>query len=439
MNTTRDVEIMRNSNGAQNSLWQHTAIKLPTPDTLNGSLNVDVTVVGAGFTGLRTALELARKGVDVAVVDKYEPGWGASGRSGGQVNPLAHAQPNEIIKQLGPVFGPRMLDNYIHSADEVFNLIEKYDLKCDSVRSGWLRGAHSRSAIPELEQMAENWSALGLDIDSVEGNELHRLVGSEAYSVATRVKSGGSLHPLSYTRELARVAIEKGAKIFGNSEVSSVMKKGDRWQLTTGSATIDSEWVVFCTNGYTDDTLKGLKQTIIPLISVQAATRPLSDEEYAQVLPEGHTIADTRRVIYYGRKDNRNRILLGSLGASEYCIGPDKERIHKAFATVFPQFKPEDIEFYWGGKIAHTKDVLPHLHEPAKGILAGLGCNGRGVAMGTVMGRILSERILGKKQKDMSIPTTPYDPFFCHRYHEVGVSITTKYFEARDALDVKFS
>lgn len=424
---------------ADKSLWQHTALKLSKPEQLKGTVKADVTVIGAGFTGLRTALELAQKGVNVVVLDSREPGWGASGRSGGQVNPVAHVPPNEIIAQLGSVFGPRMLDNYIHSADEVFDLIEKHELKCDSARNGWLRAAHSGSAIFDLEKIATSWSDLGLDIDSVEGSELHRLAGSKAYSFATRVKSAGSIHPLSYTRELARVALEHGAQIFSDSKVSSVERKGDKWQLTTDTATIDSEWVVFCTNGYTDDTLKGLKQTVVPLISVQAATRELTDEEYAQVLPEGHTIADTRRVVYYGRKDNRNRILLGSLGSSELCMGTDRDRIHKAFKTVFPQFTPKDIEFYWGGRIAHTKDFLPHLHEPAPGILAGLGYNGRGVAMSTVMGRILSERVLGKEQQDMAMPTTPYKSFAFHRFHEVGVSVTTKYFEMRDALEVKFT
>jgi len=425
--------------GAEQSLWQHTAVKLPKPEQLKGVVKADVTVIGAGFTGLRTALELAQKGVNVIVLDSHEPGWGASGRSGGQVNPLAHVQPNEIVKQLGDVFGPRMLNNYINSADEVFDLIKKHDLKCDSARNGWLRAAHSRSNIPVLEKMAKDWSDLDFDIDSVEGDQLQKLAGSTAYSFATRVKSGGCIHPLSYTRELARVALEHGAEIYSDSKVSKVERKGDKWQLTTDSATIDSEWVVFCTNGYSDDTLKGLKQTIIPLISVQAATRELSDEEYAQVLPEGHTISDTRRVVYYGRKDNRNRILLGSLGSSELCLGTDRDRIYNAFKTVFPQFKPKYLEFYWGGRIGHTKDILPHLHEPAPGILAGLGYNGRGVAMATVMGRILSERVLGKEKQDMAMPTTPYKSFAFHRFHEVGVSVTTKYFEMRDALEVKFS
>lgn len=424
---------------AKQSLWQHTAVKLPKPEKLIGSIKADVTVIGAGITGLRTALELAQKGLNVIVLDMHEPGWGASGRSGGQINPMAHEKPNEIIKQLGDVFGPRMVNNYVDSADEVFELIAKHGLKCDHAQNGWLRAAHSRFNIPELENAAKNWSAHGLDVGVIEGEKLQQLAGSKAYLYGIKVKSAGCVHPLSYTRELARVALEKGATLYSDSKVSKVERNGGRWNLTTDTATVDSEWVVFCTNGYSDDTLKGLKQTVIPLISVQAATRELTDEEYAQVLPEGHTIADTRRVVYYGRKDNRNRILLGSAGASELCVGSDKDRIHQAFKNVFPQFKPEDIEFYWGGRIAHNKDGLPQLHEPAPGILAGLGFNGRGMAMSTVMGRILSERVLGKEQQDMSISTTPYKSFAFHRFHEVGVSVATKYYEMRDTMEIKFS
>src|SRR5699024_902759 len=127
-----------------------------------------------------------------------------------------------------------------------------------------------------------------------------------------------------------------------------------------------SRWVLFCTNGYTDNVLTGLKKTFIPLVSLQAATRPLSDEQYQSILPEGHTMADTRRVIYYSRKDNRNRVLLGSLGRNPECsLAADRQRLVKAFATVYPQLSVDDIEFYWGGKVAFTPDLLPHLHEPA--------------------------------------------------------------------------
>lgn len=419
------------------SLWQHTAVAFNRPGQLRERIKADVTIIGAGITGLRAALELSKRNISVVVLDSHEPGWGASGRNGGQVNPLAHATPEKIIKQLGPVYGPRLLESYVNSATEVFSLIKEHDLQCDAVQKGWLRGAHCKSATEELHKMYSGWSKLGLGISFVEGEELQRLSGTNAYKTATLVNSAGCLQPLSYSRELARVSQQMGAQIFANSPASNVKAEGDKWRVTTQFGEVLSDWVLHCTNGYTDDLLKGLRQTIVPLISIQAATRPLSKAEYSSFLPEGHTIADTRRVIYYSRKDNRNRLLFGSLGTAENCGKSDKQRLNKALHTIFPKFSEKDIEFYWGGRVAFTPDALPHLHEPAPGILAGLGYNGRGVAMATVMGRIMAERVAGKRPEDLSMPTTPFKSVVFHRFHNLGVYSTMKYFEWRDNKDVK--
>jgi len=420
------------------SFWHQTAVKAPVVDPLPGNLQADVTIIGAGITGLRAALELAQRGVNVVLLDRHEPGWGASGRTGGQVNPLAHATPDRIIEQLGPEYGPRMLDAYVRSGDEVFELIRQHQLDCEPVQNGWLRGAHCQRAVSELESMSRGWSELGLKIRFVEGSELHQLAGTDTYQTATLVESGGCIQPLSYSRELARVAREQGAQLYGNSEVTAVRASNDQWQVETARGTVTSQWVLFCTNGYSDNTLKGLKQTIVPLVSVQAVTRPLSDEEYHSILPEGHTLADTRRVIYYSRKDNRNRLLFGSLGMAEHCNGADRRRLNRGLEKVFPQLSASDFEHYWGGRLAFTPEVLPHLHEPAPGILAGLGYNGRGVAMATVMGRILAERVCGKAQRELDIPVTPFRAFPFHRFNQLGVHSAIRYFELRDQLDVKF-
>jgi glycine/D-amino acid oxidase-like deaminating enzyme len=420
------------------SFWKQTAVSYQAPAQLCDAITADVTIIGAGITGLRAALELAQQNINVVVLDSHEPGWGASGRTGGQVNPLAHDVPANIIKQLGSTYGPRMLESYVNSGNELFDLIKNNGMQCDAVQNGWIRGAHCHSAIKDLESMHKGWSEYGLDISYIEGKELHKLSGSTAYDVATHVASGGCIQPLSYSRELARVASAKGAQIFAHSAVKSVKSEGQKWKVSTDKGSVTSQWVLFCTNGYTDNTLKGLKQTIIPLVSVQAVTRPLSKSEYDSILPNGHTLADTRRVIYYSRKDNHDRLLFGSLGMSEHCSGADKQRLHKGLKTVFPQLTPGDLELYWGGKLAFTKDVLPHVHEPAPGILAGLGYNGRGVAMGTVMGRILAERVAGKKPEDLAIPTTTYKSFPFHSFHKIGVYSAIKAFEMRDAFDVRF-
>lgn len=428
---------MSHASNPVKSLWSHTAVEPPVTDTLEGATSTDVTIIGAGITGLRTALELASQGVSVTVLDSQQPGWGASGRSGGQVNPMAPTDPQSIIKKLGPTAGARIINSYIHSADEVFGLIERHGLKCDSVRKGWLRGAHCTAAIRNLEKDVARWTEQGMNIRLIDGDELQTLSGTSAYRAATLVPAGGCLHPLSYTRELVRVAREHGARVCFPHQVQSVNRQNSQWQVSTDKGTVTSDWVVFCTNAYTDSTLKGLRKTIIPLISVQAATRPLSPEEYAEYLPGGHTLSDTRRVIYYGRKDNRNRLLLGSHGSDEHCAVPDRKRLLDAFKTVFPKLKEQDIEYFWGGRLAFTPDHLPHLHEPDQGILAALGYNGRGIAMATVMGRVLAERVAGKRSEDLDYPTTPYSKVPFHWARDVGVRTAAQYLGFRDWLDIQ--
>ena len=122
------------------SFWTQTATGHTSEGSLQGAHRADVTIIGAGITGLRTALELAKANLSVVVLDAQEPGWGASGRTGGQVNPLAHAVPEKIISQLGEVYGPRMLESYVNSGNELFSLIREHQLDCDAVQNGWIRG-----------------------------------------------------------------------------------------------------------------------------------------------------------------------------------------------------------------------------------------------------------------------------------------------------------
>ena len=421
------------------SLWRTTAISAPLVEKLSDEITADVTIVGAGFTGLRAALELARKGLSVVVLDSHEPGWGASGRNGGQVNPMGHELPEEIIRHLGNIFGPRMVQCYANSANELFELVKKYDLKCHANQNGWLRGAHTYPSIQHIEKMAKAWASHGLDLSLVEGAELHQMIGSQAYSLASNVSSGGSVQPLSYVRELCRIAQEKGAKIFGQSKVNAIKQNADNWQIQTEAGKVNSEWVLFCTNAYSGDTLKGLKKSVSPIVSIQAATRPLTDEEYAQILPHNNTLSDNRRVVFYTRKEESKRLVFGSVGLAQHCNGNDQKRLQRGLQKVFPQLSAKDIEFYWGGKFAITPDGLPHLHEPAKGILAGLGYNGRGVAMATLMGRVLASRVLGTATEDLDIPITQYGSFKLRPFHHLGFPAMVKYYQTRDRLEEIFS
>ena len=406
MNTSKDSS--RTTQPFPDSLWVETAARADPNPPLEGDVSADVVVTGAGYTGLRAALELAEAGSRVRVLEAADVGWGASGRNGGQVNPmLPFNSPDKLRKLLGANCFERITDASLNSANELFSLIEKYRIDCQPRRHGWLRVNHSPRAHRESLAIMRGWNELGAGMVAVESDELRRMSGTSAYRTGVATPGGGAVQPLSLARGLARAAKTAGAQIHGQSAVTALKKTTAGWVVETATAKVTCEWVVLATNGYTDGLLKGLSGSVIPLVPIQIATDPLAEDQISTILPEGHTISDTRRIIMYARREPDNRMVFGGLGR----YGPNGEIggfdwLARDAARVFPGLKGVHWRFRWGGHIALTADRLPHLHEPEKGLIAGLGYNGRGVAMSHVMGRVLAERVLGAQPDTLPFPTT---------------------------------
>ncbi len=390
------------------SLWAETAAGADSNPPLKEDASADAVVAGAGYTGLRAALELAEAGCRVRVLEAADVGWGASGRNGGQVNPmLPFNAPDKLRKLLGTNGFERIADASLNSANELFSLIEKYRIECHPRRYGWLRVNHSPRAHRESLAAMRGWNEFGAGMYVVEGDELRRMSGTSAYKTGVVTPGGGAVQPLSLARGLAQAAKTAGAKIHGQSAVTALKKTAAGWIVETASAKVTCEWVVLATNGYTDGLLKGLATSIIPLLPIQIATDPLADDRIATILPDRHTISDTRRIIMYARREPDNRMVFGGLGR----YGPNGEIggfdwLERDATRIFPCLKGVHWRFRWGGQIALTADRLPHLHEPGHGLIAGLGYNGRGVAMSHVMGRVLAERVLGAQPDTLPFPIT---------------------------------
>jgi len=396
------------------SLWAATAPAAPETTSLKEAIAVDIAIVGAGYNGLRAALCLAEAGKNVVVVDAGDIGWGASGRNGGQVNPIGHEPPSKIAARWRDVFDPSYTERFtrgiIESADELFTLVKKYNINCDAEQNGWIRAIHAPSAEAEFRAMYEGWSDAGADLRLIEQDELHQLSGCSGYGKGWVSSQGGSVQPLAYARGLARAAF-----------------------LQTAGGEIKADQVVLSTNGYTDSLWTGLQQSVVPIVSIQAATEPLSAEQEACILPERHTFADTRRVIYYFKKTADQRLVFGSAGfAGDNPQESDLQRVRDGIATVYPFLKNVSIDYLWGGRIAITQDHLPHIHNPAPGLWIGLGCNGRGVAMSTLMGRLLAELVQGADPNAQSIPVTEIKTFPFHRFHRIGAKMVLHWREFQD-------
>ena len=414
------------------------ATAAPAPDTpaMAGDQRADVAVVGGGFTGLSTALHLAQGGADVAVLEAAEPGWGASGRNGGQVIPGLKEDPREIVSRFGEKDGGAMVRASGAAADLVFDLIKKHGIECDAMQNGWIQAAHTQGMLGDLRKRHQDWAQHGANVAWLEQDELTQRMGDGRYQGGWIDKRGGGVQPLGYARGLARAAQSVGARVHGSTPVQSLNRTGDGWRLETANGSLTADKVILATNGYTDGLWPKLERTVVPVFSVQVATAPLGENIRGKILGGGEVLSDTHRVLWYFRQDGHGRLLMGG-GGSAYEDGAVKvyDSLRQRIHSLLPEAGDVEFEFAWNGKVAITPDHYPHLHELAPGLWAGLGFNGRGVAMATMMGKILADRALGTTDPEFDFPNMTPRPLPLHFMRGVAVTATRAYYRFRDALE----
>lgn len=394
-----------------NSLWSATANRVPDYPALQGDAHCDVAVVGGGFTGLSSALHLAEAGVRVTLLEGQQPGWGASGRNGGQINPGLKDGPSGIIAKFGPEQGRRMIEMSGNAADLVFDLIAKHKIDCDAQRPGWVRAAHTPKTRRALHSLAEDWQAHGAPLEPLDATEIERMTGTSAYIGGLIDKRGGNLHPLNYALGLADAATAHGAVIHGMSPVTRISRKAGRYHVVTPDGQLSADKVLICTNAYTGDFNRPLSQSVLPVRSVQVATAPLSDNVRASILPGLHSLSDARRLLLYFRTDAQGRFVMGGRGTyNDASTQRQIDWLRKVTVDLFPQLEGTEWQHAWGGFVALTRDHYPHLHELEPGMLAGLGYNGRGVAIATAMGRVMARWAQGTRPDDLDFPLSPVTP-----------------------------
>ena len=415
------------------SLWAATAESAPDCPPLSGAEEADVAIVGGGFTGLSAALHLAEAGQTVCLIEAAEPGWGASGRNGGQVNPGWKILPDEIMVRFGPERGARVTAMADTTCDLVFDLIARHDIRCDAVRPGYIQGAHGERGRRMLDRWIRQWSRHGAPVDWLSKAETADLIGTGTYDIGMLDRRGGNLQPLSYARGLARAAQAAGAQVHGATRALAVQRDGAEWLVEAEGGSLRARNLLLCTNGYTDRLWPGLRQTVVPVTSFITATKPLSSNLLKTVLPQRHAVSETRRDMLYYRLDRDGRLVFG--GRGNRFDGAQRgvvSHLRKLCAAMFPQLADVDWDYNWGGYVAATKDHVPKLMQPAPGVFAGLGYNGRGIAMSTIMGKQLSLAVLGE---DPDMPVQPIQRIPFHAFRQIGISwylVTGPWLDALD-------
>jgi glycine/D-amino acid oxidase-like deaminating enzyme len=419
------------------SLYADTARAAVATPPLDGDKRVSVAIIGGGFTGLSAALHLAEKGADVMVLEAHEPGWGASGRNGGQVNPGLKHDPDQVEKDFGPELGRRMVAMSWNAPEVVFDLVKRHQITCEARQSGTIRAAYTASSAAEVRASFEQGARRGMPVELLDAEKLAAATGAERYLAALLDRRGGHVNPLGYARGLAQAAMQAGAAIHGGSPATRVWRDGGRWNVQTPTGTASAEKLVLATNGYTDDIWPGLRQTIVPVYSGIVATEPLPEDVARDVFPTRASLYELGKVTVYYRLDAANRVLMGGRCRQRPVDGPEQMRFLMRYThRLWPQLRDFRFTHGWNGQLAVTTDHYPHIHEPAEGVLACLGYNGRGVAMSTAMGPQLARRALGGKASEIDMPITGLKAIPFHGLWKTAVAARIAYGRIRDYLHV---
>ena len=419
------------------SLWSATAPSVvPTP-ALSESVKVDVAIVGAGYTGLSTALHLAERGVSVCVLEANEPGWGASGRNGGQVNPTLKYDPEQLVRMYGPERAEPLISTVSNSADLVFNLIERHGIDCAPVRKGWMQLSYTDKGVAGLHARADQWARRGVPVQRLDAAAVASRLGSQAFAGGWLDGRAGAIQPLAYVRGLVSAALAAGAQVHGHSAVTGLQRQGTGWQLhTAGGAQVTADQVVLATNGYSGNLWPGMAQSILAANSFIVATKPLSGRAADSILPGQETVSTAQRLLLYFRKDNHGRLLMGGRGLFNDPTSPtDFAHLERSLALLFPQLGPLEFEYRWAGRIAITRNFMPHVHEPAPGLTLALGCNGRGIALCTSLGQQLAGRLCDSRA-EFVYPVTPLQRLPLHGLQRFYIGAGVAWYSLLDRLNI---
>jgi glycine/D-amino acid oxidase-like deaminating enzyme len=423
--------------GFTEPVWVSHAAQNPYVAPIGIDENVDVAIVGGGIMGLASAFHAARRGLGVRVVEARRIGQGASGLNGGQVIPGFKYDPDWLIEHFGSAHGEALIQFAAGTADAVFDLIRSEKLDVPHNRSGWIQACHTELAMQAARERHRQWSARAADVALLDAAEIEKLIGTSNYHGGFLDRRAGVINPLAFTLELARIAAAAGARISENKECRRLEKTGDGWTLGLASGeTIRARKVIVATNAYSGNLVPGLAQSLVALHSFQVATEPLPDRIGRDILPEGQAVSDSRRILVYYRKTADKRLILGGRGPMTMPRHVDDwAHLERAVIRLFPLLADVKIEKRWFGRVAMTPDHLPHIHEPEKGLVTLVGCQGRGVGLMTAASARVVDYISGGDPDVLPFPITPIKPIPFHPFRRIGVAALIAWYRMLDAIE----
>jgi len=403
---------MKALDGHTESYYAASTNMAPDYPQLDGDVEVDVCVIGAGYTGLSSALHLAERGYKVAVLEAERVAWGASGRNGGHVGVGQRRCQSDLEDMFGNDIAVRLWQFSIEAVQLVEQLIVKHGIQCDLKRGIMhlaAKPSHDNCLREEAELLQDRYGYSG--VRYVDEQEVQELVGSERYLGAQIDSDSLHLHPLNYALGLAGACAGMGVKLYERSRVLRY-RGGSPGEAVTAKGRVRAQNIVLACNGYLGNLEPRMAGKIMPINNFVLATEPLPEPLARELIANDHAVQDTYFVINYWKLSGDNRLIFG--GGENYTSRfPADIRgfVRKNMLKVYPQLKKTRIDYGWGGTLAITLNRMPHMGRLEPGIYYSQGYSGHGVPTATFAGKLLAEVIAGTEERFDIMARIPTDTF----------------------------
>ncbi|OWV40931.1 NAD(P)/FAD-dependent oxidoreductase [Mameliella alba] len=410
---------------ALDNLWSRTAAERHQWSPLSGAIEVDVVVIGGGFTGVSAAYHLAAAGASVALLEARSIGYGGSGRNVGLVNAGLWTPPDQVEEKLGQTAGAALNATLAEGPALVFGLIEQHQIRCEATRKGTLHCAHSAAGMRDLENRFAQQERRGAPVRLLDAAETARRTGSRAYHGALWDARAGTIQPLAYLQGLARAAAAQGAALFERSGALAIDETDKGWIVRTAEGEVRAAKLIQAVNGY--GTGAADDNAVIPAHFFQLATAPLAQDLRRDILGGGEGCWDTALVMSSFRLDQSGRMIFGALGNLDGFGGAlHRGWAERKLAKLFPQLAGIPFEQDWTGRIAMTGTYLPRVERRGSNGISILGYSGRGIGPGTVFGKAAAGWALGTGDLPLGLvdPLAEKHASAKGLYYELGATLT---------------
>ena len=401
---------------------------------LTGEQVADVCVIGAGFTGISTALFLAERGYNVHVVEANRVGWGASGRNGGQM--------------IGGIAGEARIARYHGNAVDgliaelrwagheiIRSRVDQYGIQCD-LKYGYLDVAIKERHLRDFETDMHRLQSQGFprEVRLLDADETRDYIGTDAYIGALLNMGNGHLHPLNLCVGEARAAESRGATIYEQSPVTNIVR-GSKPRVVTERGAVTADAVVIAGNAY-HSLERALRDNLFPVHSFIIATEPLADDVVQRINPHDVAVCDPNFVLEYFRLSADKRMLFGGR-INYFGFDPDviRRKRQPRLARLYPELADARIDFAWGGKIGVPLNRVPQFGRVAPNVFYCQGYSGHGVNVTHLAGEILADAVAGTLERfDLFANVPPIRIPGAHRLHKPLITLGMLYYRIKDRL-----